>query len=218
MSPFDADSRARLGKGLSALGIPYTEAQGERLLRYLEELERWNAAYNLTAIRDRRGMILRHLLDSAAILPPLSAALHAPGASLLDVGSGPGLPGLVLAILCPELPVTVLDSNGKKARFLRHAVRALALPKVTVAESRVEDWQAPQPYTLITSRAFSTLAAFFELTAPLLAPGGQWAAMKGKLADQERADCPASVHIREIVRLQVPGLQEDRHLVLAQAA
>lgn len=219
MNRQDADSRARLARGLSALGVAYTEAQGVLLLRYLDELERWNAAYNLTAVRDRPGMILRHLLDSAAILPPLEDALSRPGATVLDVGSGPGLPGLVLAILGPpDVPITVLDSNGKKARFLRHAVRTLGLSQVTVAEARVEAWRPPEPYTLITSRAFAALGSFFELTEPLLAPGGQWAAMKGKLTDQERSDCPARVHIREIIRLQIPGLHEDRHLVVAEAA
>lgn len=201
--------------GLARLSLGLPDEALLQLRQYLDELEKWNAAYNLTAVRDRDGMVTRHLLDALAIVPPLHPALSAPGARLLDVGSGAGLPGLVLAVLYPALDVTVLDSNGKKARFLRHAVRTLKLGNVTVAEARVDAWQPSAPYTLITSRAFAALADFFASTAALLAPGGQWAAMKGKLADRELADVPASIHIRESMRVQVPGLDEARHLILA---
>lgn len=208
-------SHAQMIDGLERLSLSLPDEALLQLRQYLDELEKWNAAYNLTAVRDRAGMVTRHLLDALAIVPPLHPALSAPGARLLDVGSGAGLPGLVLAVLYPALDVTVLDSNGKKARFLRHAVRTLKLGNVTVAEARVEAWQPSAPYTLITSRAFAALADFFTATTALLAPGGQWAAMKGKLAGRELADVPASIHIRESMRVQVPGLDEARHLILA---
>lgn len=215
MSDERDSSHQRMTQGLDQLALALPESAQLQLQQYLDELERWNAAYNLTAVRDRPGMVTRHLLDSAAVVPALRTDLTAPGARLLDVGSGAGLPGLVLAVMFPALDVTVLDSNGKKARFLRHAARALNLTNVMVAEARVEAWRPDLPYSLIISRAFSSLDDFFALTAPLLAPGGHWAAMKGKLADRELADVPASIHIRESIRLRVPGLNEERHLILA---
>ncbi len=215
MTVSDGDLRQRLVQGLAAMGHGLPPNTVDQLMVYLAELARWNGAYNLTAVRDMAAMVDRHLLDSLALLTPLSPALAAPGARVLDVGSGPGLPGLILAIVHPTVSITVLDSNGKKARFLRHAVRTLGLPAVTVAECRVEAWQTGQPYTLITSRAFSALVDFFELTRRLLAPGGQWAAMKGKLDGRELAAVPADITIREPLRLQVPGLDEDRHLIWA---
>lgn len=208
-------SHEQMIAGLARLSLSVPDDALLQLRQYIDELEKWNGAYNLTSVRDRGGMVSRHLLDSLAIVPPLQPLLTAPGARLLDVGSGAGLPGIVLAIIAPTLEVTVLDSNGKKARFLRHAARTLKLANVTVAESRVEAWEPPAPYSLITSRAFSALGDFFSSTTALLAPGGQWAAMKGKLADRELADVPASIHIRESMRLQVPGLDEERHLILA---
>ncbi len=215
MSLAHADLRPRLVHGLAALGHTLPADTVDQLMAYLAELARWNSAYNLTAVRDLPGMVDRHLLDSLALLTPLASALAAPGARVLDVGSGPGLPGLILAIVHPTVSITVLDSNGKKARFLRHAVRTLGLSSVSVAESRVEAWQPAQPYTVITSRAFSALSDFVDLTRPLLAAGGQWAAMKGKLEKEELAAVPADITIRELLRLHVPGLDEARHLVLA---
>lgn len=212
----DADRVQALQATAGPLGVPLDAATTAALLAYRDELLRWNRAYNLTAVRDPDEMITRHLLDSLAVIPPLKAALASAGTRLLDVGSGAGLPGIVLAIVRPGLDVTVLDSNGKKARFLRHVARTLSLANVTVAEARVEDWKPPQPYQLVTSRAFASLAEFFTGTADLLAPGGLWAAMKGKLADRELAGVPDRIHIRETVRLQVPGLDEDRHLIIAQ--
>tara|TARA_R110000851_G_scaffold46933_9_gene114159 strand:+ start:1219 stop:1875 length:657 start_codon:yes stop_codon:yes gene_type:complete len=208
-------SHAQMIDGLERLSLSLPDEALLQLRQYLDELEKWNAAYNLTAVRDRAGMVTRHLLDALAIVPPLQPLLAHPGARLLDVGSGAGLPGLVLAIVAPTLEVTVLDSNGKKARFLRHAARTLKLANVTVAEARVEAWMPPAPYSLITSRAFAALDEFFTSTTALLAPGGQWVAMKGKLADRELADVPASIHIRESMRVQVPGLDEVRHLIFA---
>jgi 16S rRNA (guanine527-N7)-methyltransferase len=205
-----------LDRGLAGLPLVLPPATQGLLLRYVDELARWNTAYNLTAVRDVRGMIVRHLLDSLALLPLLRAVPRYPQLRLLDVGSGAGLPGIPLALAEPQLAVTVLDSNGKKARFLRHVQRTLGVGNVEVAEARVEDWQGDAGFDVIVSRAFASLAEFFELTRHLLAPGGQWFAMKGKLEDAERTAVPASVQIREIHRLQVPGLDEARHAVIAE--
>lgn len=202
------DLDSQLAAGLAGLGLTLPTEAPVRLLAYRAELEKWNQAYNLTAIRDPEEQVTRHLLDSLALLPLVQGPL-------LDVGAGAGLPGLVLAIARPELAVTVLDSNGKKARFMRHAQRQLALTNVQVVEGRVEDWRPAQPYACICSRAFASLADFIAGTRHLLAPGGQWVAMKGKLDAVELADVPADVEIRETRRLLVPGLAEDRHAVIA---
>lgn len=198
---------AQLEAGVRSLKLDVPTPVLDRLLDYQVELGKWNTAYNLTAVRTPSEMVTRHLLDSLAVLPWAQGRV-------LDVGAGAGLPGLVLAIARPELSVTVLDSNGKKARFMRHAVRTLGLANVEVAETRVEDWQA-LAYDRIVSRAFAALADFVASTRHLLAPGGQWLAMKGKLDAAELAAVPAPVEIRETRRLQVPGLDEDRHLVIA---
>lgn len=200
--------RPALASGLRELGLDLPDAVQTRLLAYIGELYKWNSAYNLTAVRDPQGMLSRHLLDSLSLLPLAKGRL-------LDVGAGAGLPGIVLAIANPTLAVTVLDSNGKKARFMRHAVRTLGLPNVQVEEVRVEALKPAQAFDCITSRAFAALDAFFTATAPLLAPGGQWLAMKGKLEDAERQAVPESVQILEIRRLRVPGVDEERHVVIA---
>ncbi|SFF56581.1 16S rRNA m(7)G-527 methyltransferase [Fontimonas thermophila] len=200
--------RAPLEAGLRALGQILPEDAIERLLAYLAELHKWNAAYNLTAIRDPRQMVTRHILDSLAVLPLMRGRV-------LDVGAGAGLPGIVLAIGDPALHVTVLDSNGKKARFMRHAVRSLTLANVEVAEARVETYAAAAPFDRIVSRAFASLSEFVTLTASQLAPDGHWIAMKGRLDSAELAAVPANVTIREIRRLRVPGLNEERHAIIA---
>lgn len=197
-----------------ALTLPAnTEAQ---LLRYLAELEKWNHAYNLTAIRDSKQMVTRHLLDSLALLPVLDGLL-ADGATLLDVGAGAGLPCIPLAIARPQWQITGLDSVGKKARFMRHAGRTLGLANFAVHEGRVEALSAP-PFTAITSRAFASLAEFFALTTPLLASNGYWVAMKGKLTPEEMQAIPANIAILSTPSLRVPGVEESRHAVIARFA
>lgn len=198
---------ARLLAGLLALKLD--PAVAAPLLRYLGELVLWNKAYNLTAVRDPAEMVTRHLLDSLSLLP------HVTG-RVLDVGSGAGLPGIPLAIARPELAVTVLDSNGKKARFLRHAQRALELNNLEVVEGRVEQHRPGAPYDCITSRAYASLKDFLDSTGGLAAPQGRWLAMKGKLDAQELAAVPAAYQT-ESVRLTVPGLDEERHLVIIKA-
>lgn len=205
MNRLSTDAAATLARGLAQLGLP--AAVAAPLLAYLDELVRWNAAYNLTAVRDPQQMVTRHLLDSLAVLPYVRGRL-------LDVGAGAGLPGLVLALADPGLQLRLIDSNGKKARFMRHVVRQLGLRNVEVLEGRVEDLPAT-PHDVILSRAFAALTDFCRLTRHLLAPGGQWLAMKGKLDTQELAGLPADIIIRETHRLTVPGLQEDRHAVIA---
>lgn len=199
--------RLQLEAGVRGLGLDLAPGASDRLLAYLDELQKWNSAYNLTAVREPQQMVTRHLLDSLAVLPLVSGRV-------LDVGAGAGLPGIPLAIARPDLVVTVLDSNGKKARFMRHAVRALGLVNVDVAEARVEEFSASAPFDCIVSRAFASLADFVGQTDHLLAPGGQWIAMKGKLDATELAAVPATAEIRETRRLAVPGLDEDRHAII----
>jgi len=196
-----------LTEGLKSLGLPVAAAT--RLLAFQAELEKWNFTYNLTAIRDPAEMVTRHLLDSLAVLPLLRGRV-------LDVGAGAGLPCIPAAIVAPELQITGLDSNGKKARFMRHAQRTLALSNFEVIEGRVEEVPPGKTYDIITSRAFASLADFFTLTRHLLAPDGQWVAMKGKLDAQEQAAIPADVELVEVRALRVPGLQEARHAVIAR--
>lgn len=203
--------RSALIRDLAMLDVAADDAAVARLLNYLDELARWNLAYNLTAIRQPLDMVTRHLLDSLVLLPEIRGPL-------IDVGSGAGLPGLPLAMLRPALAVTVLDSNGKKARFLRHVVRTLALANVDVAESRAEAWRPVQPYACVVSRAFARLGDFLTLTAHLAGGDGRWLAMKGKLDAEELAQVPGGFRIVDVKPLTVPGLPEARHLVIAARA
>jgi 16S rRNA (guanine527-N7)-methyltransferase len=206
------DPAIALEAGLTMLGIaPGSEFRG-RLLVYVELLQRWNRAYSLTSIRDPADMVRRHVLDSLAVLP----YLH--GRRIVDVGSGPGLPGLVLAMACPESRFVVLDSAGKKCRFLRHVVCQLALTNVEVVETRVENYAAGSGFDTVISRAFSALGHFVRLAGHLADPQGCLQAMKGRLVETELADVPAGWGVVRTHRLIVPGLGEARHLVeLARA-
>lgn len=196
---------ARLLAGLLALRLD--PALAAPLLRYLGELVLWNKAYNLTAVRDPAEMVTRHILDSLVVLP------HVAG-RVIDVGTGAGLPGVPLAIANPALHVTLLDSNGKKARFLRHAQRQLPLHNVEVVEARAEAFVPPAPFDAVISRAFSTLGDFLKATSRLAAHG-RWLAMKGKLDAQELAAVPPGFRVEQQVQLKVPGLDEARHLIIA---
>ncbi len=200
-----AAAREWLEQALRSMGLAVELV--DSLTSYLDELAKWNRAYNLTAVRQPVDMVTRHLLDSLVLLPHLRGPL-------LDVGSGAGLPGLPLAIARPEMSVTVLDSNGKKARFLRHVVRTLCLQNVEVIEARTEDWQPDVPYACVTSRAFARLSDFLRLTAHLAGEDGQWLAMKGKLDAQELTEVPKEFRIVDVKPLQVPGLPETRHLIV----
>ncbi|MGY6566786.1 MAG: 16S rRNA (guanine(527)-N(7))-methyltransferase RsmG [Halomonadaceae bacterium] len=201
----------RLDEGFTALGLELDAEKRERLLRLVGLLHKWNRAYNLTAIRSPEEMVSRHLLDSAAVLP------HVGPAPLLDVGAGPGLPGLVLAILEPSLAVTLLDSNGKKVRFQRQAVMELGLTNVTPLQARVEAFEPPPGgFAQIVSRAFASLADFVALTEPLLARDGRWLAMKGPAADDELAALDAGVVVRERHVLAVPFTVGERQLLIVE--
>lgn len=195
-----------LDDGLFALGIGIEDEQRDRLLALLGLLHKWNRAYNLTAVRSPEAMVTRHLLDSASV------AFAVRGPTLLDVGSGPGFPGLVLAILEPELEITLLDSNGKKVRFQRQAVMELGLDNVRCEQVRVEAFDGA--YDQIISRAFAALGDFIALTEPLLAEGGEWLAMKGALDDSERETLPAGVVVSQRHVLKIPGLDAAERQLL----
>ncbi len=200
------DLRPELETGLQQLGLDASLATP--LLAYLALLARWNATYNLTAIRDPRQMLVKHLLDSLA----MHAHLDGIG-SLADLGTGPGLPGIPLAIARPQLQVTLVESNGKKARFLREAVRQLKLANAGVAESRIEAFDAPGQFDAITARALATLPLILELGGHLLKPEGRLLAMKGAVPMDEIAALPAGWRIAALHPLRVPGLDAERHLV-----
>ena len=198
--------RPELDTGLRALGLE--SALATPLLAYLALLARWNATYNLTAIRDPREMLAKHLLDSLAMHAHLDGI-----ESLADLGTGPGLPGIPLAIARPGLQVTLVESNGKKARFLREAARQLKLGNASVVESRIETFDAAGRFDAITARALATLPLILQLGGHLLQPQGRLLAMKGVVPDDEIAALPAGWRVAAVHPLRVPGLDAERHLV-----
>ena len=189
------------------MGVPLRAGTAGRLLAYAALLIRWNRAYNLTAIRDLRGIVARHLLDSLSIVPWVR------GPRLLDVGTGPGLPGIPLALANPGLLVTLLDANGKKVRFCRQCVLELGLPNVEVVQSRVEAYRPAERFDSVTTRAFADLPEMVRLCLPLLAPGGRLLAMKGVAPGADGAALRAVGLEVAIHPLCVPGIDEERHLV-----
>ena len=196
------------------LGEEPTAEALDRLLAYLDVLNRWNQAYNLTAIRDPAGMVARQLLDSLSVLPWVS------GDSLLDAGTGAGLPGVPLAIMRPGLQVTLLDSAGKKVRFLRQVKRELALDNIHPVQERLETYSpplvhsAPVVYSTIISRAFSDLAHFGAAARHLMGRDNKLLAMKGLYPEAEIAQLPAWIKVDRVEKLFPPGLHEQRHLVI----
>lgn len=190
------------------MGLELPPDVRQRLLAYAELLGKWNKTYNLTAVRDASRVIGVHVLDSLAVSPFVEAA------PLLDVGSGGGLPGIPLAIVMPQLPVTLVDSNSKKTAFLRQAAIELGLANVTVRTGRCEDWRGGPRFTQIVSRAFAELVDFAALTRHLLAPGGRWLAMKGVAPVDEIARLPEGVVADRVIRLDVPEVDGERHLVI----
>ncbi len=200
-----------LGRAAAALGLALAAAQVATLERYLDLLEKWNRVYNLTAIRERDRMVTHHLLDSLAVLP------HVRGPRVLDVGSGAGLPGIPIAIASPSLDVTLLESSHKKSAFLTQAIAELQLANVRVVTERVESWHPEARFDTIVSRAFAELGEFASLAGRLLAPQGVLAAMKGVHPFEEIERLPRTYRVQEVVRLRVPGLDAERHLVLMGA-
>ena len=194
-----------LGQGVAELGLKLVAAACEKLLAYLELIQKWNRTYNLTAVREPERMLAQHLLDCLAIVPHLS------GSSLLDVGSGAGLPGIPVAIALPRLPVTLLESSHKKVAFLRQAAIELRLANVTVVGERAEGWLTAQRFDLVVSRALADLPEFTRLAGRFVAPGGALAAMKGIYPYDELAQLPPEWRVAEAVALKVPGLRAERH-------
>jgi 16S rRNA (guanine527-N7)-methyltransferase len=203
----------RLSEGLEAMGLDLEAATLARLIAYIHLVHKWNKVHNLTAIRNAEQMVVLHLLDSLSLLPHVGDAK-----TILDVGSGAGLPGLPLAIARPDLGITVLDSSQKKASFLRQAKAELGLNNVEIVCERVERWRPEPRYDLVVSRAFAELADFVELARHLVAPGGAMLAMKGVRPDEEIARLPAGHRIERVVELHVPTLDARRHLVFLKAA
>lgn len=199
---------AQLEQGLMALGVDLSPTAQGKLLSYASLLYKWNKTYSLTAMREQDKAVSHHLLDSLAVLPYVRTG------SLLDVGSGGGMPGIPLAIACPELQVTLLDSNSKKTAFLRQAAIELALPNISVHCGRVEQYHPAIGFNAITSRAFSELADFVSLSRHLLGPNGCWLAMKGVWPHEEIRRLPEDVAVDAVHRLVVPGVEGERHLVV----
>ncbi|MBD2857608.1 16S rRNA (guanine(527)-N(7))-methyltransferase RsmG [Spongiibacter sp. KMU-158] len=200
--------REQLKHGAQTLGLELSEPQLALLWQYLELLQKWNKAYNLTAIRDAEGMLHKHLLDSLSIAP------HIQGQRFLDVGTGPGLPGIPLAICFPEREFNLLDSNGKKTRFLLEAVRELQLSNVSVFCERIEKFSDTQGFDGVLSRAFSSLDDMAQACAPLLNQTGKLLAMKGLYPEQELSELPKHFIVEHCYSLQVPGVYEARHLLV----
>ncbi len=213
------DAEAVLRDGLAALGLSLSDAQVRQLLDYQSLIGKWNKVYNLTAVRDPAEMLTHHLLDSLAAVAPLQKHLQSRGlatASLLDVGSGAGLPGVVLAICCPNLAVTCVDTVGKKAAFIKQAALALGLSNLTGLHARVE--AITQPFDVICSRAFASLVDFTSWSQAALAPGGAWMALKGKHPAEELALLPPDVAVFHVEPLTVPGLDAERCIIWLQKA
>ena len=201
----------RLAEGATALGLSLAPAQHAQLLAYLDLLAKWNKVYNLTAVRDPAEMLTHHLLDSLAVIAPLVRHTQGGAARVLDVGSGGGLPGVVIAICCPEMSVACVDAVAKKAAFVQQAAGVLGLSNLRGVHARVES--ITEPYDVITSRAFATLADFTQWSAGSLGEDGVWMAMKGKHPTDEMAGLPPSVAVFHVEQLTVPGLNAERCLI-----
>jgi len=213
------DNELTLRAGLKALSLELTDAQVRSLMAYQDLIGKWTKVYNLTAVRDPAEMLKHHLLDSLAAVAPLQKYLVSGGllnrgqgkTTLLDVGSGAGLPGVVFAICCPTLSVTCVDTVGKKAAFIKQAALSLGLPNLTGLHARVET--ITEPFDVICSRAFASLADFTAWSAKALALGGVWMALKGKHPADELAMLPVGVSVFHVEQLVVPGLDADRCVV-----
>jgi 16S rRNA (guanine527-N7)-methyltransferase len=219
-----------LQKGLADLGLVLTDEQQTQLLAYMDLIGKWTKVYNLTAVRDANEMLTHHLLDSLAVIAPLRrelaklpmsdadaaaeqgvAKLAQSKCSLLDVGAGAGLPGIVIAITCPEVSVMCVDTVAKKAAFIQQVAATLKLPNLKGLHARVES--LTQPYDVVCSRAFASLIDFTTWSKSALASHGVWMAMKGKYPDQELAVLPESVKVFHVEQLQVPGLDAERCII-----
>jgi 16S rRNA (guanine527-N7)-methyltransferase len=202
----------RLKQGLDQLDLALSEQQQEQLLTYLGLLQKWNKAYNLTAVRDPEEMLIKHILDSLSV-----ASFCASAHSLLDIGAGAGLPCVVFAIVYPKLQIWGLDSNIKKTRFMQQVAYELRLENFQVTHARADTKDVTQTFDIVISRAFASLSDFFTLALPRLAPKGQIFAMKGRYPESELAEAASLCDINKVIPISVPYLSDERHLIIATA-
>jgi 16S rRNA (guanine527-N7)-methyltransferase len=202
---------ASLRDGLAQLGLALSDEQLNQLLGYLDLMQKWTRVYNLTALRDPADMLTHHLLDSLAVIEPLKRQIGQRPATLLDVGSGAGLPGVVIAICCPQVRVDCVDAVAKKAAFVQQVAAALRLPNLRGLHGRVE--KIGGRYDVVSCRAFASLTDFIGWSSAALAEEGIWLAMKGKVPDEEIAALPGAVRVFHVEQLQVPGLDAERCIV-----
>ena len=202
-----------LAEGISALGLSMSEGVQEQLLDYMALIQKWNKVYNLTALRDPQEILTHHLLDSLSAIGPLmrQASSFDEAFSFLDVGSGGGLPGVVIAICCPKVKVTCVDTVSKKAAFVQQVAASLKLVNLKGLHARVETLTGP--FDVIGSRAFASLPDFLNWSSGALAPKGIWMAMKGKLPVEEMAALPPTAQVFHVEQLQVPGLDAARCMI-----
>lgn len=201
----------KLSRLLAEAGISLSDQQQQQLVAYVEMLHKWNKAYNLTSVRDPNEMLVRHILDSIVVAP------HLQGTRFIDVGTGPGLPGIPLSIVRPESHFTLLDSLGKRVRFLRQVQHELKLTNIEPVQSRVEDFPAEPPFDGVISRAFASLNDMVSWCHHLPSDTGRFYALKGQLPEDEIALLPAGLAVESIVELKVPHLEGERHLVIVKA-
>jgi 16S rRNA (guanine527-N7)-methyltransferase len=207
---------AGLHQGLAELDLKLDDQQVGKLLQYLNLLQKWNKVYNLTSVRNPAEMLTHHLLDSLAVVGPLLRQTDNRAVRLLDVGSGAGLPGVVIAVCCPQIRVDCVDTVAKKAAFIQQAAATLQLPNLRGLHARVES--LTEPYDVISSRAFASLADFVHWSSGALAEQGVWMAMKGKHPAQEIEALPASAAVFHVEQLRVPGLEAERCLIWLRPA
>ncbi|AQT61219.1 16S rRNA (guanine(527)-N(7))-methyltransferase RsmG [Cellvibrio sp. PSBB023] len=216
MTDLHTELRAQLLRGATEMSVVLNETQIEQLLAYVREFEKWNKAYNLSAVREIRQMVARHLLDSLSVVPWFTANKKFSAARVIDVGTGGGLPGIPLAIMFPEQQFTLLDSNGKKTRFLFHVKTLLGLTNVTVENRRVEEFQPTQKFNAVISRAFASLQDMTDGCAHLLDKDGIFLAMKGLFPQDELAPIADKIALIESVKLLVAETDGERHLLVLQ--